>query len=220
MGVWAFLDFALLVAGAITITFSVLWRKPDLLMNMVFSPNDLTVGLGLGAVLIATFLISIGAIVQPNHVTVGIVILNCALVVDAIGVLVVGSFLWFFSLKERANFRVIYAAMSTTQQIAVQDKLSCCGYFNQTDLVQIGGKFCANQTFVDTLAPANMSAHWCVTPVTAFADYALNNTFTTIYGFMAIVLGLFLCSLCVIKVREEDERFKKIDAKRGGRGFV
>jgi len=42
MGVWAVLDFALLVAGAITITFSVLWRTPDLMMNMVFSPNDLT----------------------------------------------------------------------------------------------------------------------------------------------------------------------------------
>jgi hypothetical protein len=56
---------------------------------------------------------------------------------------------------------------------------------------------------------------------------------------MAIILGLLLASLCVIKTvrhlrrglcvllivcaskqRVEDERFKKIDAKRGGRGFV
>jgi len=57
---------------------------------------------------------------------------------------------------------------------------------------------------------------------------------------MAIVLCLLLASLCVIKKvwiarylllwcssrlnllpqRQEDERFKKIDAKRGGRGFV
>lgn len=62
-----------------------------------------------------------------------------------------------------------------------------------------------------------------------------------VYGFMAIVLCLLLASLCVIKKvclytfqmftifneknlycrqRQEDERFKKIDAKRGGRGFV
>lgn len=58
-----------------------------------------------------------------------------------------------------------------------------------------------------------------------------------VYGYMAIVLCLLLVSLCVIKKvtssyldcysaihfdlqRQEDERFKKIDAKRGGGGFV
>jgi hypothetical protein len=59
----------------------------------------------------------------------------------------------------------------------------------------------------------------------------------TTYGFMAGIIGLFLSSLCVIKVvsfivlpflvqcrlclqRQETERFKKIDGKRGGGGFV
>jgi hypothetical protein len=59
---------------------------------------------------------------------------------------------------------------------------------------------------------------------------------------MAIIICLLLASLCIIKKvrsytiplfnisfndyhpshqqRQEDERFKKIDAKRGGRGFV
>jgi hypothetical protein len=37
---------------------------------------------------------------------------------------------------------------------------------------------------------------------------------------MAIVLSLFLASMCVIKRRQEEERFKRIDSKRGGRGFV
>lgn len=61
-----------------------------------------------------------------------------------------------------------------------------------------------------------------------------------IYGFMAITVCLMLASVCVInKVRratlpfrpssshlviavqrKEDERFRKIDAKRGGKGFV
>jgi hypothetical protein len=59
-----------------------------------------------------------------------------------------------------------------------------------------------------------------------------------VYGYMAVILCLLLASLCVIKKvtsipfkcqsqqlnfnsqRQEDERFKKIDAKRGGRGFV
>jgi hypothetical protein len=54
---------------------------------------------------------------------------------------------------------------------------------------------------------------------------------------MAGIIGLFLSSLCVVKVvrasscllliwvltplqRQEIERFRRIDAKRGGRGFV
>jgi hypothetical protein len=37
---------------------------------------------------------------------------------------------------------------------------------------------------------------------------------------MAVVIALFLASLCVINKRVEEERFKRIDAKRGGRGFV
>lgn len=56
------------------------------------------------------------------------------------------------------------------------------------------------------------------------------------YGFMAVVIGLFLANMCVIKKvsntnlfvltgadtqqRQEEERFEKIDAKRGGHGFV
>lgn len=70
----------------------------------------------------------------------------------------------------------------------------------------------------------------------------LNNIFSTIYGYMAIVILLFLASICVIyKVcaltgssyirfsstlismfvqRHEEQRFRKIDEKRGGRGFV
>ena len=64
------------------------------------------------------------------------------------------------------------------------------------------------------------------------------------FGFMAIAIALFLASVCVINMvskinftitrrftdydttffarsqRMEEERFKRIDAKRGGRGFV
>jgi len=37
---------------------------------------------------------------------------------------------------------------------------------------------------------------------------------------MAIVIGLGMATWCVINKRLEEERFKRIDAKRGGRGFV
>jgi len=213
MGVWAFLDVMLLAAGAVTVALSMVWRSPNVLVNMVFSNADLTAGMVLGIALLVTFAISIGAIVQRNHVTMGLVILNWTLIIDAIGILAVGTFLWFFTLQERNNFHAAFSEQSSQNKIAIQDKLNCCGYFDLTDLVEFGG-ICSDQDAVNALNQT------CVDPITSFADTTLNNTFTTVYGFMAIVLCLFLASLCVIKKREEDERFKKIDGKRGGRGFV
>jgi hypothetical protein len=42
MGIWAFFDFTLLAAGAVSLALSIVWRKFDLLLNMVLSQADLT----------------------------------------------------------------------------------------------------------------------------------------------------------------------------------
>jgi hypothetical protein len=42
MGIWAALDVLLLAAGAISIALSIVWARPDVLMNMVLSKADLT----------------------------------------------------------------------------------------------------------------------------------------------------------------------------------
>ncbi|KAJ3501297.1 hypothetical protein NLJ89_g9402 [Agrocybe chaxingu] len=219
MGVWVGLDILLLAAGAVALALSIVWRAPNVLMNMVLSNADLTAGTILGVALLATFMISVAAIVQRNHVTFGLVILNYALVLDAIGVLIIGTFVWFFTLEERANFYKLWKEATPATRIILQDQLKCCGYFNGTDVVEIGGNFCTSEAFVANLSAEDVN-NFCVTPITGFADVTLNNIFTTVYGYMAIVLCLLLASLCVIKKRQEDERFKKIDAKRGGRGFV
>jgi len=212
MYVWSFLDLCLLAAGAIMIAFSIIWRAPDLLRDLIISDLDLTIGLVLGIAFISTFVISIGAIIQRNHITIGLVILNWALVGCGIADVVIGSIIWFFTLQERANFHQVLQNADTSTRQQVQDLLSCCGYFNSTDL-GVNAGFCSDPTFAAAQTP-------CVTPFTAHADYTLNNIFTTIYGFMSILVCLFLATICVINKRLEVERFRKIDAKRGGRGFV
>lgn len=219
MGVWTVLDFLLMAAGAVALAFSIVWRAPNLMMNMVLSSSDLTAGMILGIALLATFAISVGAIVQRNHVTIGLVILNYTLIADAIAIVVIGSFVWFYTLRERDNFHEYWVHASHQTRLSLQDQLKCCGYFNGTDSAELGGSFCQTQDIISNLNP-NVTANFCVSPITSFADRTLNNVFTTVYGFMAIVLCLLLASLCVIKKRQEDERFKRIDAKRGGRGFV
>lgn len=219
MGVWAALDILLLAAGVVTLILSIIWRAPDSLMNMVLSPADLSAGTILGTAFLVTFAISIAGVVQRNHVTIGLVLLNYALLLDSIGVVVIGSFVWFFTLHERANFHELWLGASTSTRIALQDQLKCCGYFNNTDAAVVGGKFCVTQEFINSLN-ASVESNFCVAPITKFADQTLNDVFTTVYGYMAIIICLLLATLCVIKRREEEERFKKIDEKRGGRGFV
>lgn len=217
MGVWAILDFLLLAAGAVALALSIVWGRKDMLMNMVLSRADLTAGVILGIALIVTFFISIAGVVQRNHITIGLVITNYALLVDAIGIVIIGTFVWFYTLEERKNFSDLWQAATPEIRQELQDMFKCCGYFAGNDSAVIGG-FCS-QDVVNSLNP-NVTSNFCVTPITNFADMTLNNIFTTVYGFMAIVLCLLLATLCVIKKRHEDERFKKIDAKRGGKGFV
>ena len=78
-------------------------------------------GVILGVALLTTSIISIGAIIQRNHVTIGLVLLNYALLVDAIGILVIGTIFWFSTLQERAEFHNFWVGTSPTTKIALQD---------------------------------------------------------------------------------------------------
>jgi len=209
---WGALNFALLAAGIIAIVFSILWRAPNLEMNFYVSMMDLNGGLALGIMLLVTWMISIGSILQPNHVTVGLVITNWALIGDAIAIIVIGGSIWFYSLREVANYLIVWTNASTDTRQALQDAFSCCGYTNSTQLAVFAG-FCADTTFA-----ANQTG--CVTFIEPKADYTLNNIFSSIFGFMAVVIAFFLATVCMVYRRKEQERFRLIDEKRGGRGFV
>lgn len=79
----------------------------------------------LGIALLVTFAISLGAIVQASHVTAGLRVLNWVLVLDALGTVIVGTFVWYFTLEERANFHKVYSDLSPETRIKVQDQVRC-----------------------------------------------------------------------------------------------
>jgi hypothetical protein len=56
-------------------------------------------------------------------------------------------------------------------------QFQCCGYFNASDLIEIGGSFCQNSTFVNSLN-TTVTSNFCVTPVTHSADVSLNDVFS------------------------------------------
>ncbi|KAK7693171.1 hypothetical protein QCA50_002737 [Cerrena zonata] len=238
LGCWAFVDIWLLAAGILSLVLSIVWKAPNLMLNFTLSRNDLT---GESPVIPVHHNLltlypysrncighnatndlrpSIFAIVQRNHVTIGLVLLNWMLIADSIAILVIGVYVWFFTLKMRNNFHQVWLDTTPDVRSQIQDKFSCCGYFFANDTTEFTG-FCRDPAFVATLQnDSAIDQNRCVAPITSFTDMTLNNIFTCMFGFMAIVICLFLASVCVINKRMEAERFKRIDAKRGGRGFV
>jgi len=212
MALWGTFDFFLLAAGGVMIAFSVLWKAPDVFRNLVLTDMDLTVGIIIGVLYAVTFVISVGAIVQRNHVTLGLVILNWLLIFDTAFTVLFAAVLWFRTLQEEDNFEKVWIAAPAQTRLTLQDEWDCCGYRNSTN-IEIGGTVCSTSD----VANATIG---CMNQFTGLADNLLNETFTTIWGFTAITSCLFISTLCVMKKRQETERFRKIDTKRGGRGFV
>lgn len=78
-------------------------------------------GTVLGIMLLVTFVISIGAIVQRNHITMGLVVLNWVLIMDFIAVVVVGTYIWFYTLQERNNYFERFKAVTPDVRAQIQD---------------------------------------------------------------------------------------------------
>lgn len=180
-GVWAGIDLALLLAAALCIAFSIIWRAPDLLRDLVISTTDLNAGLGLGIMFAITFVVSIAAILTPKATTGGLKALNWVLIADTIATVSVGSIVWFYTLEERKNFSEVWGEQSQDTLGRIQEQFQCCGYFNGTDRA-ISTGICADQTFA-------LNSTGCVGAVTGYADYALNNIFTSVRA-IDCLLGL------------------------------
>ncbi len=78
----------------------------------------------MGVAFLLTSFLSVGAIIQRNHVMTGLVILNWVLIADAVMVLVVGTVIWFYTLRERAEFHTVYANLQSSQRITIQDQVN------------------------------------------------------------------------------------------------
>lgn len=141
MAFWGFVDVLLLAAAVASIALSVIWRQPNLLINLTLSIQHLNgmssttqvglvtklvvpAGLIMGVIMLVSWVISIGALIMPNNSITGFIILNWALVLDAISILVTGTSLWFYTLRIQHNYLEVWQAQSNATKIAVQDLVS------------------------------------------------------------------------------------------------
>ncbi len=102
--VWGILDLLLAAAGGVSTAFSIIWAKPDLLFNVIIKPSfrlcewtnasvnssglptypRWSVGLIIGVALLASSVISIPAIIQPNRSNGLLKSLNVLLLADGV----------------------------------------------------------------------------------------------------------------------------------------
>jgi len=92
--------------------------------------HSLAAGLILGIMFEISFLISLFAITQRKPLTSGLKVLNWSLVLDSIAILTIGSIIWFYSLREPANYQRVWLKQTTQTQIALQDKVTIPPYHN------------------------------------------------------------------------------------------
>ncbi|EJT98507.1 tetraspanin [Dacryopinax primogenitus] len=209
---WSFLLFCLAAAGIVSLVLGIVWKQPNLLINLFISVSDTNAGIAMGVTFLVTSLFAVLAIMQPNASTTLLHVLNWMLVGVGLEVVSIGTFIWYYTLTEKTDFDELWVIQPQDSIVQLQNMFSCCGYFNGTDHAVYQG-FCANMQQA-------MNSTGCFVPLTGAADVMLNDVFSTVYGFMFIVILFFLATACVINKRLEAERFRKIDEKRGGSGFV
>ncbi|GAA5886478.1 hypothetical protein JCM6882_001649 [Rhodosporidiobolus microsporus] len=230
------LSFLLLSSALVLIVVSQIWRMQwskgvgsHTLRSFVLSGTDLTAATALGVALLSVLIIGALGFAQgyrPGSLqrkeAKGLILFCWTLVGTMIATLGVASVMWFFTLTEIDDFRKIWLEKDDATQAFLQDKLACCGYFNATS----AGLFNPSTATSGICAPftqpgSNLtSVQGCTTPIVQFADFFLNNVFTTIYGFTTIQFALFLTTCCLIISRRDDERFRLVREKAGGGAFV
>ncbi|OCF77134.1 hypothetical protein I204_02844 [Kwoniella mangroviensis CBS 8886] len=238
--VWSFLDLCLLSAGVLCIVSAILFSQPQHLILALIKTriNFQIIGICLGSTYIFGTLLSLPAILSSVENSRLLMMLNWWLVVLASLTLAFGSHVWMFSLQQISEFFEIWSEQNESAQQTIQDKFSCCGYLEVAHYLkrqksESSMPWCSNGTSAgglttqlgfctDSTFAANQTG--CSSKITSAqspgSDYTLENIFTSIYGFEVIIGLFFLATVCVINERNITVRFKRIDEKRGGGGFV
>jgi len=208
------------------------------LKRLIFSDMDLNAAIGLGSIITLSFFFSIIALVSSfgsvtdavlgktgsfmkhaRRKTRMLVVFNGTLVAAGIATVVIGCIIWFYTLQERNEFEKVWLKQDIAVQQFLQNSLQCCGYWNASTTnglfsSQLATGFCSGSNVANNVT----AVQGCVTPITNEADLLLNNAFTTIFGFVAVEIALFLATVCLINTKLEEERFRRIDEKLGRKG--
>jgi len=169
-------------------------------LNLVLTSTDITLSLVLGVICCSTFFAALPA--YMTHSTTGLINLSFLLPFEALGMIGGTGFIWFRTLRERAEFWKVWQIGGTDVQMAIQDKWQCCGYWDM-----------GSAPFGSQCVKAVPTMPACVDPFQSYADSLLTSVTTFLFTVAAIMGFWVLVNLCLIAERNLAKRFKLIDEK-------
>lgn len=102
---------------------------------LIASVRFTAVAVALGCLLFINAIWSVIAFItsrRPAASTRPLSIFNASLVTMILITLLVGTFIWFQSLRQVQEYAQVFRALDPLAQGYIQDRLECCGYFNAT----------------------------------------------------------------------------------------
>jgi len=216
---WTFVvvDFVFLATGAILLGFALISESSsndiptidNVANHLLLKECPLTAAIVNAIFIFVTFLVSLPAMVMRQskgwlraH--------GWMTVVCALFTLILGLAIWFETLQTRSELLSVWAGEAPRTQSLLQEKFNCCGYlsFKQPPFVQ-------DSTCPNKLAAAQKQG--CINSFSNFANAYLDLIFTAFFGMVGVDVLLLLCIVCVLKYREEQERYRHIDEKNVSR---
>lgn len=158
------------------------------LRRLVVTAKDAWAALFIGVFILLSVLYSLPAYFvtrRPSQSTAYLTALNVMLVLAALATTAVGTAVWFYTLRQRDNFEVVWREAGPKGQQVLQDWMGCCGYWNASSagLFASPTGLCASpqvaavgyhagtvRGFTDCHLVQNVSLiQGCVTPMTKFS---------------------------------------------------
>lgn len=234
--IFIFFDIALLAAAIFTILVVFGWKSlleteplpnQHLITRLTLSTNFVNAGQIFSIATFIAFVISLWPLftkpTRDNAATRPVAIHMLFILFVFLLTMGAATTIWFTTLRIRALFTPVWIEQPLEIKLFLQDSLQCCGWFNATMSglfdQELRTGYCANPESIPRDPDPNVSIG-CVGPFTSKADDLFNNTFTTLYGFTILELGLFLTAACIANLRIQKKRFLRIDYKliTGGKG--
>jgi len=216
---WAFVvaDFVFVASGATMLGFVLISESSsneiptidNVANHLLLKSCPLTAAIVNSVFIFITFLVSLPALVMRQNKG-WLRAHGWMTVVCALFTLILGLVIWFQTLQTRSELLGVWANEAPRTQGLLQQKFNCCGYlsFRQPPFVQ-------DSTCPNRLAAAQKQG--CITPFSNFANQYLDVVFTGFFGMVGVDALLLLCTVCVLKYREEQERYRHIDEKNVNR---
>ncbi|EGG00209.1 uncharacterized protein MELLADRAFT_118110 [Melampsora larici-populina 98AG31] len=234
--IFIFFDIALLAAAIFTLLIVLRWKhllhsaplpNRHLITRLTLSTNFVHAGHIFSIATFIAFIISLWPLLtrptRDNAATRPVAIHMLFILFVFLLTMGAATTIWFTTLRIRSLFTPVWIEQPLNIKLYLQDSLQCCGWFNATAAglfePELRTGFCSDPETIPKDPDPNVSIG-CVGPFTNKADDLFNNTFTTLYGFTILELGLFLTAACIANLRIQKKRFLRIDYKliTGGKG--